>query len=177
VEIASTSCAAGSEILCTDDLITEKERFRQLDSRPWKSLITSANCAIVALQAEAALAACSEALRTANEQLGRQRSTADEWFAGPFLDRLKAIRELALQRANPADTALATETLQVSRGSLISCCMLASRLTLTLAVTEAMSCKADPPGDREVSISQCMLALAGKRTGAYYRDPPGAHDL
>ena len=144
------------------------EVVRQPNSKTCKSRITSANCAVVALQAEAALAACSEALWTAIKQPARQRPTADEWFAGPFSDRLKAIQELALQRANPADTALAIETLQVSSGSLISCCMLAAcliRLLDTLAVIEAVSCSVDPPGDCRVSMSHCMLALAGKRTG------------
>lgn len=65
------------------------------------------------MQAEAALAACTEALWTAIKQPARQRPAAEEWFAGPHADRLKAIQELALQRASPADTALAMETLQV----------------------------------------------------------------
>ena len=69
------------------------------------------------VQAEAALAACSEALWTAIKQPARQRPTAEEWFAGPHADRLKAIQEVALQRASPADTALALETLQVTLDS------------------------------------------------------------
>ena len=120
-------CAAGSEILCTDNL-SRRRGCQTTQFLDLESLVTSANCSGVALQAEAALAACSEALWTAIKQPARQRPTADEWFAGPFSDRLKAIQELALQRADPADTALAIETLQVSSGSLISCCMLASCL-------------------------------------------------
>ena len=69
------------------------------------------------VQAEAALAACTEALWTAIKQPARQRPTADEWFLGPHADRLKAIQEIALQRASPADTALALETLQVTLDS------------------------------------------------------------
>ena len=71
------------------------------------------------MQAEAALAACSEALWTAIKQPARQRPTAEEWLAGPHADRLRAIQEVALQRASPADTALALETLQVTAGP---CC-------------------------------------------------------
>lgn len=69
-------------------------------------------CAV--LQAEAALAACSEALWTAIKQSAQLRPSAEEWFAGPHAARLKAIQELALQKASPADTVLAIETLQVS---------------------------------------------------------------
>ncbi len=65
------------------------------------------------VQAEAALAACTEALWTAIKQPARLRPPAQEWFAGPHADRLKAIQELALRKASPADTALAMETLQV----------------------------------------------------------------
>ena len=66
------------------------------------------------VQAEAALAACTEALWTAIKQPARHRPTADQWLAGPHADRLRAIQEVALQRASPADTALALETLQVT---------------------------------------------------------------
>ena len=51
----------------------------------------------------------------------RQRSTAAEWLAGPFADRIAAIQDFALQKAGPRDTALAIETLQVSAHLSASC--------------------------------------------------------
>jgi hypothetical protein len=66
-----------------------------------------------ALQAEANLTACSDAFWAAVKQPARQRPSAEEWFAGPYAPRLRAIQNLALNNASPADTALAAETLQV----------------------------------------------------------------
>lgn len=60
-------------------------------------------------QAARELAECGAALREA----AKAGAAAQDWLSGPYVHRIQAVENFALQRADAKETQLALETLQV----------------------------------------------------------------